>query len=603
VDAIGEIYAVSGGSILAAHMMAYWDKYTGSEEEFAAMERAIFDFADSNLRDRVLRRAATQKLWNWLFFFLPSRFTPAFTGAAIPGSRRAHWLIQQYRVLFGPDTMADCVIRFPRLPLFHILATSFRSAELCAFTNHGFEVEGRDGTFTPGQSCSVPLADAVAASSAFPPLFPPITFSASILHHPQSVQSKGTILLSDGGIYDNLGVEKYRCRRARGLADTPYRLLISDGGAAFRNDDVASFANVVGRNMRASDVLMDRVARATKSDVRRMTQIDDVVISIHALEESDASGGDHNSPDVRTDSNLFGMVRTDLDRFNPELCIALVQWGQRVASRMLAAEGWTVEASANVMKIDSARTAMLKDAGARRLWTVITSSQRDVIWIWALRGTLLALFTLLVVLPIAGISSFVTDSINEAKSAGDRKVAEKARELVRTNGLLDQYSSALQEVGEKLSSNKIAEAQAIITRRTGILFDQTVRAQETFSAFNVPSAAPSTSGVGAAAAVSESASIFPQRVYIQFAGSFTRAQITDLNSRLRQTGWNMQSTSGERTGKAAGINEVRFGPGSATAAAQLADTINGDPVRPGQAIIPVPMQIIGPNSLEVWMSN
>lgn len=42
IDAVTEVYAVSGGSIiLAAHMMRHWHAYTGRDTAFAAMEAEV----------------------------------------------------------------------------------------------------------------------------------------------------------------------------------------------------------------------------------------------------------------------------------------------------------------------------------------------------------------------------------------------------------------------------------------------------------------------------------------------------------------------------------------------------------------------------------
>jgi predicted acylesterase/phospholipase RssA len=599
IDAVTEVYSVSGGSILAAHMMANWDKYTGSEESFAEAERAIFDFADSSLRDRVLRRAITQKLWRFAFWFWPTRFSPAWSGGRITGSRRAHWLQEEYRSLLGSDSLADCARRFPGLPRFHILATSFRSAELCAFTNDGFEVEGRDESFSPGPLGSSPLSAAVAASSAFPPLFPPITFPASILHDDQSPRARGTILLSDGGIYDNLGVEKYRCKRVRDPRSTPARLVISDGGAAFRNDDVASFANVVGRNMRASDVLMDRVARATKEDVRGVAEIEDLVISIHPDERLGRAGGDHNPGGTPDDDDLYGRVRTDLDRFDMDLCTLLTSWGERAARTTLEKEGWAFEASAGGQALSAGHRSMLTAASERNLWSVF-SSRRDGTWSWALRGTVLALLLLGVILPIAGVSSVITELTNRARAE------ERDKNTRVFNGqqaeLIAGYSLVYKNIADALSNNDIAEAKRIISEKTGTLFDQTVQAQEKLARINSePGADSATSSI--APSETPAAKVSPQRVYIQFAGTYTRPQITELNAALRKAGWDMQSSSGERTENANGRNEVRFGAGGQRAAEELAKAINSSSVRPGTPLKPVYMEIVGPRNLEVWMSN
>lgn len=92
-------------------------------------------------------------------------------------------------------------------------------------------------------------------------------------------------------------------------------------------------------------------------------------------------------------------------------------------------------------------------------------------------------------------------------------------------------------------------------------------------------------------------------VYIHFAGQLTRETITDLNRRLRSTGWNTQSDSGERTQASAGVNEVRYTDiKDKEAADQLAIQINSI-----QSALPKlqSKQITGGSSgvLEVWISN
>lgn len=50
------VSAVSGGSILAAHLILNWEKYTGSKEDFDAAAREVLTFVQADIRGRVLRR-------------------------------------------------------------------------------------------------------------------------------------------------------------------------------------------------------------------------------------------------------------------------------------------------------------------------------------------------------------------------------------------------------------------------------------------------------------------------------------------------------------------------------------------------------------------
>jgi NTE family protein len=72
------------------------------------------------------------------------------------------------------------------------------------------------------------VARAVAASSAFPPVFPPLKLSAK--EYPPGV-SFDYVTLTDGGIYDNMGINP----ALRERNDINY-LIVSDGGKPFAND-------------------------------------------------------------------------------------------------------------------------------------------------------------------------------------------------------------------------------------------------------------------------------------------------------------------------------------------------------------------------------
>ena len=93
------------------------------------------------------------------------------------------------------------------------------------------------------------------------------------------------------------------------------------------------------------------------------------------------------------------------------------------------------------------------------------------------------------------------------------------------------------------------------------------------------------------------------KVFIQFAGLITRESIVALNSSLKAGGWRVQGASGERTQKAAGYNEVRFGSEADRAAAQtLADAVTATQI--GSAPIqPKLVPVVAPSTLELWISN
>ena len=99
-------------------------------------------------------------------------------------------------------------------------------------------------------SADFSLAKAVAASSAFPPVFPPLRIEA-----PEYVPATQVdyVTLTDGGVYDNMGVNP--ALRARNALDY---LIVSDGGKPFAND--AQPTESGGMVLKAAlDIMMEQI--------------------------------------------------------------------------------------------------------------------------------------------------------------------------------------------------------------------------------------------------------------------------------------------------------------------------------------------------------
>jgi hypothetical protein len=99
------------------------------------------------------------------------------------------------------------------------------------------------------------------------------------------------------------------------------------------------------------------------------------------------------------------------------------------------------------------------------------------------------------------------------------------------------------------------------------------------------------------------AAVGPQLVYIQFAGLIDRAKIIALNVALKQAGWRVAGPSGERTGNAAGFNEVRYSnQANRPAAEALANAVTA--ARIGNRTVTIrQMPEIGNDNLELWISD
>lgn len=203
------VSSVSGGSIIAAFLGLHWNQL-----QFGPDGRA------SNLQDLIIDPVLE-------FTGRGLDVAAVLTSAFIPGliSRRVQ---QRYRALFGDATLVDLPDRSG--PDFVITACNLSTGSLFRFSRRGVGDFRRGGDTSTGffQAPTVPLSLAVAASSAFPPILSPCIFDAS--EHSDSRGAQRTVYLTDGGIYDNLGLEP--------LNDEAHRIVLSsDGGAPFKRKE------------------------------------------------------------------------------------------------------------------------------------------------------------------------------------------------------------------------------------------------------------------------------------------------------------------------------------------------------------------------------
>jgi NTE family protein len=202
------VSSVSGGSIVAAFLGLHWTKLIFDAEGVATNLDAV-------VLDPVLR-----------FTRHGLDAAAVLSSAFIPGliSRRVQ---KRYKALFGSATLADLPDRQSG-PDFVITATNLSSGALFRFSRRGvgdFRKDPNDTSTGFFQAPTIPLVLAVAASSAFPPILSPCLLDASKYSDARGAQR--TVYLTDGGVFDNLGIEP--------VDDPAYRLVLSsDGGAPFK---------------------------------------------------------------------------------------------------------------------------------------------------------------------------------------------------------------------------------------------------------------------------------------------------------------------------------------------------------------------------------
>jgi NTE family protein len=206
------VSSVSGGSITAAALALRWQRLAFDGHGVAATFR-------SRVVDRV--RALADHTID-LGAIVTGLLTPGSIAGKVADAFREH--------LFG-DVTLQSLPASPGAPLFVINASNVQTGALWRFSRP-YMADYKVG-YIP--SPRVDLAVAVAASSAFPPVLSPLTLEidpASFdparngpLHQPPYTT---TAVLTDGGVYDNLGLETAwkRCRT----------VLVSDGGGALDPD-------------------------------------------------------------------------------------------------------------------------------------------------------------------------------------------------------------------------------------------------------------------------------------------------------------------------------------------------------------------------------
>ena len=354
------ITSVSGGSILNGILATRWSKlqldpqnvFTNFDEEVGSAVRA---FCSRDLRTPLLL-GTRLNLVN-----LPALIRD---GGAVSGN----FLADKYEPIMQRQLLRDLPAPGPHTPRFVFCSTRVHTGACWHF--HGGP-DARMGDFYTGYC---PVADtkvstAVAASSAFPPGFGalhlpipddvPLTRidpwnderGLSVKRKPQSNAEKRRVLLTDGGVYDNLGVEPV-WERSR-------TLLVSDAGMPFGS--VASAPqHAVGRLFRAFEIgaeqmgavrkrwLVDRFAEnkqwtemvaaypALASDPRfkNKTGRSGTIWAINTQfypRETRGYGADL--------MELFSGIRTDLNSFNPGEIACLENHGYALADAALRKHG------------------------------------------------------------------------------------------------------------------------------------------------------------------------------------------------------------------------------------------------------------------------
>ncbi|MDD1517596.1 MULTISPECIES: patatin-like phospholipase family protein [Bradyrhizobium] len=290
---------VSGGSIAAGMLAAAWPRLKFVDGHCSNLEAEIIQ----PLRTFCRREIDVQSI-GW--------------GAILPGKSIGDVLTDVYDALFAGAGVEN----LPDKPQFVFNATNLQTGRLVRIQ------KARLADYSIGEvpNPKMRLAVAVAASSAFPPVLSPIIIDLSEANwmdragtsHFGDLRYMAQLSLTDGGAYDNLGLE---------TVDSFSTIVVSDAGAPFSTTEEAS-SLWPKQAMRALDIATDQSRALRKRLLHAECQ---------ATGRKYAYAGIDSDPRAYPASRLLNSnaavtdplarMRTRLNPFSDEEQGRLINWG------------------------------------------------------------------------------------------------------------------------------------------------------------------------------------------------------------------------------------------------------------------------------------
>jgi ABC-type phosphate transport system substrate-binding protein/predicted acylesterase/phospholipase RssA len=357
---VAEIHGVSGGAILAAHLVINWKRYNGTPDEFDAVAGKLIEWSRRDVRGRVLRRAV------------------------FPWINRIDTLESEIAQLLGP-----CLLKSTArdgVPTLHVIATNITKGLLSEFSSSGLRQLpiGPDDETPPSANRAagnLRVSQVVTASCAFPWFVEPFTIRNSDLLVPVRDWAPQEQEFLDGGGADNRAILHVLSGSTEGAAPTAW--IASDASKPldwapstwarrprFRGTRAALRFIDVMWNMQQRAIRLprqDAIARGASS--AQSVDVQPIIVGI--LDGDDRA-------ELHSLREGLGNLRTDLDRFDPIEIDLLMRRGYSVACRRT---GLTPEyarlPATGTAAAEVPRDAVIADevkvvgrGARRRLWTV-----------------------------------------------------------------------------------------------------------------------------------------------------------------------------------------------------------------------------------------
>lgn len=300
---LDRVTSVSGGSIVAGVLAHRW-----KDLQFANGKAANFVPV---IADPV--RAFCQKNLD---------VATGLKGLITPFKAAGDFLADTYeKHLFGKTAMKDLPVAGPGNPKFIFYATNIQTGRSFRFRQDMIA----DYVLGTSDETDAKLAFAVAASSAFPPVFSCIKLrtdparwqKGSALPHIDKLRRE--VVLGDGGIYDNMGLES--------LVDNVDIVLVSDAGAPMDVDE-DPHGDYVRQMWRVRDILIEQTRALRKRWLVEDFESGRKVGGYWGIGTQVGAYQDAATPFKDTEvTNSLVSIPTRLARFDDPIPSRLVNWG------------------------------------------------------------------------------------------------------------------------------------------------------------------------------------------------------------------------------------------------------------------------------------
>lgn len=307
-----EIASVSGGSITAGRLAYVWNKLEFDQAGYAL-----------NFEELVTSPLVS--------FASRGVDTKAILLGMLPGHSAADHVAAAYdRYLFNGASLRD----IPDHPRFTFMSTNLQTGSGWRFAK-AYAADYRVGRIDRPQ---LPLARAIAASSAFPPFLSPV----EIKFQPGSVQPMAgadlhrapftqRALLTDGGVYDNFGLERIwrRCRT----------ILVSNAGKA--TPELGSpTGRWIGQIFRTLNLVQQQAENSRRRILFGMNNLGQRRVAYWSIDTPiSAYGVSENPPLSDAECNAAAALRTRLNPFSASEIALLLRCGYAGADASVSKRG------------------------------------------------------------------------------------------------------------------------------------------------------------------------------------------------------------------------------------------------------------------------